>query len=65
MGDRVRLPPAQRAWGGDPGVAREFATKSPSGGGGVAGLSPVDQSFCQGRQLCVKNAASLGWIVTT
>jgi hypothetical protein len=63
---RVRLPPAERACGGDPGVAREFLPLSHlSGGGRVGGLAPVGQSFRQGWQLCVKNAASLGWIVTT
>ena len=32
----------------------------------LADFAPVGQSaFCQGWQLCVKNAASLGWIVTT
>ena len=37
------------------GVARELAD-----------FAPVGQSaFCQGWQLCVKNALSLGWIVTT
>jgi hypothetical protein len=32
----------------------------------LADFAPVGQSaFCQGWQLCVKNAVSLGWIVTT
>src|SRR5271163_1357277 len=34
--------------------------------GELADFAPVGQSaFCQGWQLCVKNAASLGWIITT
>lgn len=32
----------------------------------LADFAPVGQSaFCQGWQLCVTNAVSLGWIVTT
>jgi hypothetical protein len=32
----------------------------------LADFAIVGQSaFCQGWQLCVKNAASLGWIITT
>jgi hypothetical protein len=41
------------------------ATKSLLVAGELADFAPVGQSFCQGRQLCVKNAVSLGWIVTT
>ena len=34
--------------------------------GELADFAPVGQSvFCQGWQLCVKNAPSLGWIATT
>ena len=33
--------------------------------GELADFAPVGQSFCQGWQLRVKNALSLGWIVTT
>ena len=32
----------------------------------LADFAPVAQPvFCQGWQLCVKNALSLGWIITT
>jgi hypothetical protein len=31
----------------------------------LADFATVGQFFCQGRQLRVKNAASLGWIVTS
>jgi hypothetical protein len=31
----------------------------------LADFAPVGQSaFCQGWQLCVKNAVSIGWIIT-
>ena len=34
--------------------------------GELADLAAVGQlAFCQGWQLCVKNALSLGWMVTT